>query len=237
VSSRIFTTEALVIGSMRFKEADSIVTLYTKERGRLSAIARGLRKTKSKVGGRLEPFTLTQVTLHTGRSLYTVVGVETIRTFQGVRDELFRMEEGARLLASVRRLFPTEERNVPAFNLLARTLARLSAAADAAAACRVVLAARLKLLSVLGYEPDLTVCGACGEPKEIYGYSPALGGLVCFDCASAAVGCFALSGNALAALRTLLASPLNEVSAEDVDDYAAAEVEQVVVQTLAYHGH
>jgi len=80
VSSRFFTTEALVIGSMRFKEADRIVTLYTRERGRLSGIARGVRRTKSKVGGRLEPFTLSQVSLYSGRNLYTVVGAETLRT-------------------------------------------------------------------------------------------------------------------------------------------------------------
>ena len=82
---------------MRYREADRIVTLYTRERGRLGAIAKGVRRTKSKVGGRLEPFSLVRASLYSGRGLYTVVGVDTLRTFQGVRDELFRMEEGARL--------------------------------------------------------------------------------------------------------------------------------------------
>ena len=58
MSSRFFTTDALVIGSMRYREADRIVTLYTRDRGHLSAIAKGVRRTKSKVGGRLEPFSL-----------------------------------------------------------------------------------------------------------------------------------------------------------------------------------
>jgi DNA repair protein RecO (recombination protein O) len=238
VSSRFFTTEALVIGSMRFKEADRIVTLYTRERGRLSAIARGVRRTKSKVGGRLEPFTLAQASLYSGRNLYTVVGVETLRTFQAVRDELFRMEEGARLLSATRHLFPSEERNTPAFNLLVRGVARLAEASDAAEAARVVLATRLKLLAVLGYTPDLGSCAHCGGDAPLFGFSPSLGGVVCGSCASEeGVACFLVSSGALATMRLLLESPLAELTQMDVDDLALTEVEQVVSQTLAYHGH
>ena len=84
-----------------------------------------------------------------------MVGVETLRTFQGVRDELFRMEEGARLLGAVRHLFPAEEGSLPAFNLLVRGVARLAEAPDAATAAAVVLATRLKLLALLGYAPEI----------------------------------------------------------------------------------
>jgi DNA repair protein RecO (recombination protein O) len=238
LSSRFFTTEALVIGSMRYKEADRIVTLYTRERGRLSAIARGVRRTKSKVGGRLEPFTLAQISLYSGRSLYTVVGVETLRTFQAVRDELFRLEEGARLLGAARHLFPSEERNAPAFNLLARGVAKLAEAPDAAEASKVVLATRLKLLAVLGYAPDLGSCAYCGGDGSVFGFSPSLGGVVCESCAGGeTTTCFALSLGALATMRVLLESPLADLGAMDVDERALAEVEQVVSQTLAYHGH
>ena len=238
MSSRFFTTEALVIGSMRFKEADRIVTLYTRERGRLSGIARGVRRTKSKVGGRLEPFTLSQVSLYSGRNLYTVVGAETLRTFQAVRDELFRMEEGARLMSATRHLFPSEERNTPAFNLLVRGVAKLAEASDAAEAAKVVLATRLKLLAVMGYAPDLGRCARCGGDAPPFGFSAGLGGVVCESCASeGGTACFLLSSGALATMRLLLESPLAELTRMDVDDRALIEVEQVVSQTLAYHGH
>jgi DNA repair protein RecO (recombination protein O) len=223
---------------MRYGEADRIVTLYTRDRGRLGAIAKGVRRTKSKVGGRLEPFSLVRASLYTGRGLYTVVGVDTLRTFQGVRDELFRMEEGGRLLTAIRHLFPGEEANIPAFNLLVRSVARLADAPDGAAAAGVVLAARLKLLALLGYAPELSHCAACGCESPLYGYSPSLGGAVCENCAAVgAVTCFAVSGGALATLCTLLQSPLAEVERLDLDDRATAEVEQVLAQTLAYHGH
>jgi DNA repair protein RecO (recombination protein O) len=238
MGSRFFTTEALVIGSMRYREADRIVTLYTRDRGRIGAIAKGVRRTKSKVGGRLEPYTLVQVSLHSGRGLYTICGVETLRTFQGVRDELFRMEEGARLLGAVRHLFPAEEGSLPAFNLLVRGVARLADAPDGATAAAVVLAVRLKLLALLGYAPDTGHCAVCGADQPTYGFSPPLGGVVCEHCAlEGATSCFLISTGALVTLRTLLEGPLAQVQSLDLDDRATAEVQQVLAQTLAYHGH
>jgi DNA repair protein RecO (recombination protein O) len=246
VGSRFFTTDALVIGSMRYGEADCIVQLYTRDRGRLSAIAKGVRRTKSKTGGRLEPFSLVRASFHTGRgSLYTVAGVDTLRTFQGVRDQLFRMEEGARLLSSIRRLFPGEEASVSAFNLLARGVAQLAECPDQAAAANIVLATRLKLLVLLGYAPEMKRCAVCGSAGPFCAYSPSLGGVVCEACWAADTGaedggagpCFALSAGAAATLQVLLDKPLAELEGFDIDDRAAAEVEQVLTQTLAYHGH
>lgn len=268
MGSRFFTTEALVIGSMRYREADRIVTLYTRERGRLGAIAKGVRRTKSKVGGRLEPFTLVRASLYSGRGLYTVVGVDTLRTFQGVRDELFRMDEGARLFAAVRHLFPVEEGSPPAFNLLVRGIARLANASDRTTAAGVVLATRLKLLALLGYAPEMSCCARCGGEGALYGFSPSLGGMVCESCASGgamlgvgvkdgagagvgtgtgvgigagartgAVPCFALTDGAVATLRTLLENSLAELECLELDERALAEVEQVVAQVLAFHGH
>jgi len=239
VSSHFFTTEALIIGSMRYREADRIVNLYTRDRGRLGAIAKGVRRLKSKTGGRLEPFSLVRASFHSGRgSLYTVTGVETLRTFQGVRDKLFRMEEGARLFSAVRKLFPEEEASVEAFNLLVRGVAQLAETADAAAAANVVLATRLKLLTLLGYAPETKRCSFCEAEGPFPGYSPAQGGVVCQGCWAGETGeAFALSGGALATLQVLMDKPLAELEGLDIDERAAAEVEQVLTQTLAYHGH
>ncbi len=239
MGSRFFTTEALVIGSMRYREADRIITFYTRDRGKLSALAKGLRRTTSKVGGRLEPFALVRVSLHSGRgSLYTVTGVETIRTFQGVREELFRMEEGARLLTAVRSLFPAEEANPPVFNLLVRAVARLAGSPNPRDAACVVLSTRLKLLAILGYAPVVSNCVHCGDTEALAAYSPELGGVVCLDCASQeGAVCFPLTAEALASLGSLLANPLAELDELDVDDRTLAAVEQVVTQTLAHHGH
>jgi DNA repair protein RecO (recombination protein O) len=255
MSSHFFTTEALVIGSMRYGEADRIVTLYTRDRGRFSAIAKGVRRIKSKTGGRLEPFTLVRASFHTGRgSLYTITGVETLRTFQNVRDQLFRMEEGAGLLSAVRRLFPSEEASGPAFNLLVRGIAQLAESSDRGAAANIVLATRLKLLVLLGYAPEMSRCAVCGAAGPFCGFSPGLGGVLCEACwavdepgddgeespgidVRADGPSFTLSAGAVATLQVLLEKPLSELEDFDIDSRAAAEVEHVLARTLAYHGH
>lgn len=236
---RYLKTQALVMGSIRLREADRIVTLYTKERGRLSGVAKGVRRTKSRVGGRLEPFSLVQVMLYAGRgSLYTITDVETIRSFQGVRDSLVRMEEGGRLLEAVRRLFPEEEGNSAAFNLLVRGVARLAAAADRPAAALVVLVTRLKLLVALGYLPELDSCVECGSEEALHGFRPSLGGMVCGDCfAHDHHDCFSISAEGLDALRALVERPLSESSAVLLDGRIAAEVERTISRTTAHHAH
>ena len=231
-------TDALVVGSMRYGEADRILTLYTRDRGRVSAIAKGVRRPKSKIGGRLEPFSLVRMVLHQGRTLYTVTGAETVRTFQGAREELYRIEEGSRLLETIRRLFPEEERNTAAFNLLVRGVARLAAAADRPTAARVVLATRVKLLLTLGYLPELDSCVQCGADEVLCGFDPSLGGMLCRDCfAEGAHDCFTMSPAGLTALRDLLELPLAAVDDLDLEAPAAAEVERALTRVLSYHGH
>lgn len=223
---------------MRYQEADRILTLYTKERGRLSAIARGVRRTRSKVGGRLEPFSLVHTVLYPGRNLYTVTSVETVRTFQGVREALFRMEEGAKLIEAVRRLFPEEEQNLAAFNLLVRVVGQLSVSPDRPSAQRVVLAARLKLLLTLGYLPELDSCVLCGSGQYLCGFNPSLGAVVCRDCfGEGAQDCFSLSPEAVSALRELLERPVGEAGQVELSLPAAGEVERTIVRLLEYHGH
>jgi DNA repair protein RecO (recombination protein O) len=237
-SGRLLETPALVVASMRFKEADRILTLYTRERGRLSAIARGVRRTRSKLGGRLEPFSLVRVELYPGRSMYTVTGADTIRSFHTMRDALFRMEQGARLLESVRRLFPEEEQNRPAFNLLVRAVGALATSTDADEAALVVLAARLKLLLALGYLPALDTCSLCGESTYLCGFNPSLGGVVCTQCfGEEAHDCFSLSAEALAAMHALLEMPLSQAPGVGLGAPARREVETTIVRVLAHHGH
>ena len=209
VHSHSLKTEALVLGSRRLGEADRVVTLYTRERGRLSAVAKGIRRTRVQDGrasGTLQPGARGPIS---GRSLYTVTGVDTIRTFQAVRDSLFRMEEGARLLEAVRRLFPEEEEHAAAFNLLVRGVAGLSRRpGDRAAAARVVLATRLKLLLVLRLPARARFLRRLRDRGMLCGFRPSQGGC----CARGLLHgegarLLPVSPEGLAALRALLEQP------------------------------
>jgi DNA repair protein RecO len=148
------------------------------------------------------------------------------------------MEAGASLLSAVRRLFPGEEASVPAFNLLVRGVAQLAEAGDAGAAANAVLATRVKLLVLLGYSPETGICAGCGCEGPFCGFSPDLGGVVCEACwTDDTRTSFSLSAGAVATLQVLLERSLTELEGLEIDDRAAAEVEQVLAQTLAYHGH
>lgn len=233
---RTIKTDALVIGTMRLGEADRIVTLYTRERGRLSAVVKGVRRPLSRIGGRLEPFSLVHVLLHPGRSLYTITSADTIRSFQGVREELFRVEAGARLLEAVRRLFTEEENNPAAFNLLARGVSALAGAQSPAQADLVVAGTLVKLLLIQGFLPELGSCVVCGATEGLSGFGPEEGGFLCPDCLSAAAaGCFAVSEGGVRCLRELVEAPLAELDIAVIGEAELREAERMARRLLAFH--
>ncbi len=95
MGSRTYKSEAIVLRSMRYSEADRILHLYTAERGRIGAIAKGVRKTKSRFGARLEPLSHVELMLHEGAGeLQTITGVELLRSHHAVREDNYRLNVG-----------------------------------------------------------------------------------------------------------------------------------------------
>ena len=126
MSSRAVKTEAVVLRSMRYGEADRILHLYTPHRGRVSAIAKGVRRARSRFGGRLEPFFRLHIELHEGRGeLLTVTGAQTIDGHARLRGDARALDAAARACDAVGRLFETSEPHPGVFNLLCRQLALL----------------------------------------------------------------------------------------------------------------
>src|SRR3954465_14836389 len=121
--SRSYSTEAVVLRSIRFGEADRVLHLYTLDRGRVGAVAKGGRKTKSRFGGRLEPLSHVELMLHQGSGeLQTITGVQLIRSHQRARDDFYRLNAGLIGAEAMLRLFPEQERNERAFTALTRFL-------------------------------------------------------------------------------------------------------------------
>ena len=120
---RSYKTEAVVLRSFRLGEADRVLHLYTLERGRVGAVAKGVRKTKSRFGARLEPLSHVELLLHEGSGeLQTVTGVELIRSHREAREEPYRLGLGLVGAEAMLRLFPEQEANERAFRALARFL-------------------------------------------------------------------------------------------------------------------
>ncbi len=227
-------TEAVVLRSIRYGEADRILHLYSAARGRIGAIAKGARRPKSRFGGRLEPFFRLDLVLHEGRGeLLTVTNVSTVEGYPRLRSSGPALTAGARACDAVLRLLDSAEPNPPAYNLLCRYLALLDDPAEPrAAALETALAFRLKLALVAGFAPELASCARCGEAEHLSGFSGAAGGVVCASCEA---GSFGLSEGAHRFMVDALARPLAE--APEAAEGELRQVERAVGETLEHHAH
>ncbi|HWX96994.1 MAG TPA: DNA repair protein RecO [Solirubrobacteraceae bacterium] len=237
MNSRAVKTEAVVLRSMRYGEADRILQLYTPGRGRVSAIAKGVRRTRSRFGGRLEPFFRLQIELHEGRGeLLTVTGAQTVDGHARLRGDAGALDAAARACDAVGRLFETAEPHPGVYNLLCRKLALLDEQAgvqEGAWSVRAAtLAFRLKLLLAAGLAPQLGACASCGEREHLVGFSGAAGGVVCAACEA---GSFPLEESAHRFMAEALGRPLTE--APEAMEPALGQVERAIAATLEHHAH
>ena len=240
MAGRTYTTEAVVLRSIRFGEADRVLHLYTADRGRVGAVAKGVRKTKSRFGGRLEPLSHVELMLHQGSGeLQTITGVQLIRPHQAARDDYYRLSAGLIGAEAMLRLFTEQERNGRAFTALTRFLDSLDEtphAAERPSLDPLALAFQLKLLWLSGYLPHLTSCADCGaEDAALVGYSPRAGGAVCGACANRAEA-LALSTEGIKGIEALLASPLSNAATLGLSERAARDALRVVTASYEYNG-
>jgi DNA repair protein RecO (recombination protein O) len=225
-------TEAIVLRSIRYGEADRILHLYTPSQGRLSAIAKGVRRARSRFGARLEPFFHIRAVLHEGRGdLLTVTGADTVAAHPALRDHAGTLDAAARACDAVARLFETSDPHPEVFGLLANELALLNAAAEHARPANG-LSFRIKLLLAAGIVPQLAACAVCGETDHLRGFSGAAGGVVCSSCEA---GAFPLEEEAYRFLVGALGAPLAQ--APDASERALRQVERAIGETAEHHAH
>jgi DNA repair protein RecO (recombination protein O) len=233
MAGRAVKTEAVVLRSMRYGEADRILHLYTLDRGRLSAIAKGVRRARSRFGGRLEPFFRLHIELHEGRSeLLTVTGAQTVEGHARLRGDAAALDAAARACDAVGRLFETSEPHQSVYHLLCRRLALLDGDPAAQATRDCALAFRLKLLLAAGLAPQLSACASCGEGEHLVGFSGEAGGVVCASCEA---GAFALDEPAYRFMTEALARSLSEAPAAPKG--ALGQVERAISATLEHHAN
>jgi DNA repair protein RecO (recombination protein O) len=228
-----FKTEAVVLRSIRYGEADRVVHLYSATHGRIGAIAKGSRRPKSRFGGRLEPFFRLNLVLYEGRGdLFTVTGASTVDGHARLRSDGAALGAAGRACDAVLRLLGDGEPNQAAYNLLCNYLELLDADAAGASAPGAALAFRLKLALAAGFSPELASCASCGEVEHLAAFSGAAGGVVCASCEG---GGFPLSQDAHKFMVEALARPLAEAPAAEAP--IAAQADRAVTETLEHHAH
>jgi len=237
MAGRSYTTEAVVLRSFRLGEADRVLHVYTLDRGRVGAVAKGVRKTKSRFGARLEPLSHVELVLHQGSGeLQTVTGVSLLRSHHAAREQPYRLNVGLVAAEAMLRLFPEQEANERAFRALARFLDLLEELEPGGGRPQVdplVLSFQLKLLWLSGYMPHLDGCVECGSQEGLVGYAPAAGGAVCGDCGG---GSIALSADGLRGIGTLVATPMSDAHEAGLTDRGAWEALALVTASYEHHG-
>ena len=199
---RVYKTEAIVLKRTNLGEADKILTLYTPNLGKLRVFARGVRRTKSKLGGHVELLTRSAMMLAQGKTLDVVSQSETIDSFLPLRSDLWRVSCALYAAELVERFTEEQIENYPIYRLLLETLRRLSEARDGSLPLRYF---ELHLLGYLGYRPQLDRCVQCEvalKPQQNF-FSSSAGGVLCPDCARTEPVARPISVNALKVMRLL----------------------------------
>lgn len=183
--------------------------LFTRELGRIDAVAKGVRKTTSRWGGRLEPFNVCDLVLHPGRSLYTVTQAQLIDVFLRLRAEREALSAAAVACEAVAGLAAMHEPEPRIFALLRNALRAFDEGFSGPAVnAPLLLGVLLKLLYLAGYMPVLEHCACCGGGELAFGFSAAQGGLVCAECLAEAVPA---TPPAIAVMQESLERPLAEL--------------------------
>jgi DNA repair protein RecO (recombination protein O) len=210
----VYRNKGIVLRSIRYGEADRILDLYTQDAGLVSAIAKGIRRTKSRFGARLEPFSCVDFVAYHGRTLDTVTQAEVLRSFRTVREDLSRFEAAAGMVRSVRALSGGDEADRRVFNLLYNGLGALESREGGFEAVEASFGLKLSILA--GYAPQLDACLSCGaelDAASSHYFAPNLGGVLCSECRSTAGDSFPLPPGTLERLRALIEHPIRETLA------------------------
>ena len=227
----VYRDEAIVLRTHKLGEADRIVTLLTREHGRVRAVARGVRRTKSKFGARLEPFTHVDLQLAVGRNLDTITQAETKAAFSGeIGNDYERYTAGTAMLEAADRLV-TEEKQ-PALQQFLLLVGGLRAmAANGHRPNQILDSYLLRSLSVAGYAPSFEACAHCGLEGPHRWFNPSMGGMLCTTCRLP--GSASPSAESVRVLGALLAGEWDVV--ESADARTLREASTLTAAFLAWH--
>lgn len=226
-SDRLYRCEAIVLGRMDLGEADRILTLYSRQHGKLRVIAKGARRPLSRLGPHLEYFSRSRLMLARGRELDVITGAETVDAHLAIRDDLDAYGHASHLVEILARLTEDRQENSAVFDLLASSLRLLAEGVDA---FHVTRHYELALLTLLGYRPELYQCLECrsGLAPAPHQFAAGMGGFLCDQCQSRVPGARVVSVNAQKYLRTVDRGGLSATIRITIDTSLREELEGIL---------
>lgn len=229
---KIYKTEAIVLRHFAIGEADYLLTLYTPNRGKLRAVAKGARRVKSKLGGHLEPLMSTSLLITRGQNLDTVNQAEALEVFRSVREDLNKLSQALYMVELVDTITLEEQPNYPIYRLLLDALRAL--AGDAPPSLLPFF--QLRLLGHTGFMPELYQCVECGSTlvPGLHSFMPGRGGTLCNSCHPPKVSVLPLSLNSLKVLRFLQREEYISIERLRLEPETLVEVERLLEAMLQY---
>lgn len=230
---RTLRVESVVLRHADWGEADRLLVLYTREQGKLRAVAKGVRRVHSRKAGHLEPFTRVVLMLARGRELWIVTQADTVEAYLPLREDLERIGLASYVVELLDRFTYEEGANRPLYQLLVETLTRLCEQEDPFLAVRYY---EIRLLDLLGFRPELINCVNCGEliqPQNQY-FSALLGGALCPRCGPQEPTSRPVSVAALKYLRHLQRSSFSEAGRAQISAAVRLEMENLLQYYLTY---
>ena len=222
----LYRSDGVVLRTYKLGEADRIVVLYTRSRGKVRAVAKGVRRTKSRFGARLEPGSIVHAQFYEGRNLDIVTQVETGQRLESLRTDLSRYGRASLVLETIDHLTEEGEANPALYRLLTGVLAEL----DREGNPLVLPAFVAKLLALEGVQPLLDQCANCGAEGPLVALALHLGGVVCRDCRQGDP----ISDDARHALQQILDGHVRHVL-QNTPPAVATELEAVSSKMLEQH--
>ena len=232
---RLYTTPAIVLRQRKLGDADKILTLYTANFGKIDAVAKGVRRTRSRMAGHVEPLAQATFQLAKGKTLDIVTQVETIESFQALRDDLERVSRALYACELLDKFTETREANFELYRLLLDTLRRMAKRDEV----ELELALRfyeMALLDAMGYRPELDECVTCrvGLAAVTNYWTAAGGGVVCASCRTEEAAVRPISANAVKVLRLLLHGRFSDVARVTVSEELNAELERALLEYVRW---
>jgi DNA repair protein RecO len=242
--STILKTEAVVLRTMDYRETSKILTLYTRQSGKMGVMVKGARQRKNSFGSTLEPLSHIAAVIYTkeGRDLQLLTECDHCRVFRAIPTSLEKMTAGLAVLEIMNLVTHDGEENIPLFDLLVGTIAVLDGPFTNPG---LVLAYfEIALAAVLGFRPALGQCVECGKeiPQKTadgeYAFDLPRGGLLCLSCANPRTSSVRLSPETADLVRLFLRhSPGIIASLGEINQQTTAAVKNFTWMFLRYHVH
>lgn len=233
-----YTTEAIVLKQFDLGEADKIITFYTRDLGKVRAVAKGVRKSKSTISGLVLPFSYNKVLFYKGKSLYRVNSIESIFHFTQLREDLTKMAYATLMAEIVEKLGLEDEPNEGLFSLLLMGYYQLLKA-DKSQFNYIELIYKIRLLEIIGIKPELTRCVNCNKDIEINSinlFDLNLGGIVCNDYErNGSNEVYKISGESIQILRKLLDSGIKKITKLQMSKIAYQELDKLINDFIVFH--